>query len=98
VKKDPRDQGVESEAYLTPDPFKKVSRFDKGIGTEDETTKNFAPKLPDGRRVEWAFFTFDGAKRISSSTAWAKIHRPTGVDLEYKDIREITSIQFVRKT
>jgi hypothetical protein len=59
--------------------------------------KTFAPKLPNGGRVQWAAFTFDGAKRISGSKVWAKIQRPTVVDLEYKDIRDVTSIQLVRK-
>jgi hypothetical protein len=97
VKKDPRNQGVESEVYLTPDSFEKVYQFYKGVGTEDESTKSFGPTLPDGRKVQWAFFTFDGAKGISSATVWAKIQRPTVVDVEYKDIRDITSIQLVRK-
>ena len=91
------DQGVESEVYLTPDPFERVYQFYKAIGMEDEAMKNFAPKLPSGGRVQWAAFTFDGAKSISGSKVWAKIQRPTVVDLEYKDIRDVTSIQLVRK-
>jgi len=97
IKKDPRNQGVESEVYLTPDPFEKVYQFYKAIGTEDGTMKNAAPKLPSGGRIQWAFFTFDGAKNISGSRVWAKIQRPTVVDPEYKDIRDVTSIQLVRK-
>ena len=97
IKKDPRNQGIDSEVYLTPDSFEGVYQFYKAIGTEDESMKKFAPRLPNGGRVQWAAFTFDGAKSISGSTVWAKIQRPTVVDLEYKDIRDVTSIQLVRR-
>ncbi len=97
VRNDPRNQGMESEVYLTPDPFERVYQFYKAIGTEDETMKKVAPKLPNGGKIQWAFFTFDGAKSISGSKVWAKVQRPTVVDPEYKDIRDVTSIQLVRK-
>ena len=95
---DPRNQGAVSEVYLTPDPFEKVYQFYKTVGTEDERMKSHTgPKLPTGGSVQWAFFTFDGAKDIGASKLWAKIQRPTIADLQYKDIRDITSIQLVRK-
>ncbi len=98
VKKDPNNQGVESEVYLTPDPFQKVYEFYKTIGVEDETMKRVrTPKLPNGTAVQWAFFIFDGSKSISSSKFWLKIQRPTVVDLAFKDIRDVTSIQVARK-
>jgi hypothetical protein len=97
IRNDPRNQGMESEVYLTPDPFEKVYQFYKAIGTEDETIKKAAPKLPNGGKIQWAFFTFDGAKSIAGSKVWAKVQRPTVVDPEYKDIRDVTSIQLVRK-
>lgn len=97
IRNDPRNQGMESEVYLTSDPFERVYQFYKAIGTEDETMKKAAPKLPNGGKIQWAFFTFDGAKSIVGSKVWAKIQRPTVVDVEYKDIRDVTSIQLVRK-
>ncbi|HET8999217.1 MAG TPA: hypothetical protein VFP86_06185 [bacterium] len=90
--------GVESEVYVTPDPFEKVYQFYKATGTEDERMKNHrGPQLPSGGAIQWAFFTFDGAKDIGTSKLWAKIQRPTVADLQYKDVRDITSIQLVRK-
>ena len=95
---DPRNQGAVSEVYLTPDPFEKVYLFYKAIGTEDERMKSHhGPKLPNGGAVQWAFITFDGTKDISASKLWAKIQRPTIADPQFKDIRDITSIQLVRK-
>ena len=95
---DPRNQGAVSEVYLTPDPFEKVYLFYKAIGTEDERMKSHhGPRLPNGSTVEWAFITFDGTKDISASKLWAKIQRPTIADPQFKDIRDITSIQLVRK-
>ena len=95
---DPRNQGAVSEVYLTPDPFEKVYQFYKAIGTEDERMKSHhGPQLPNGGTVQWAFITFDGAKDIGASKLWAKIQRPTIADPQYKDVRDITSIQLVRK-
>src|SRR6516162_7555635 len=60
IRNDPRNQGMESEVYLTPDPFEKVYQFYKAIGTEDERMKSHrGPQLPNGGAVQWAFFTFD---------------------------------------
>ena len=68
------------------------------IGTEDERMKSHhGPKLPNGGAVQWAFITFDGTKDISASKLWAKIQRPTIADPQFKDVRDITSIQLVRK-
>ena len=62
---DPRNQGAESEVYLTPDPFEKVYQFYKTIGTQDERMKDTrGPQLPSGGTIQWAFFTFDGAKSV----------------------------------
>ena len=95
---DPRNQGAVSEVYLTPDPFEKVYQFYKAIGTEDERMKSHqGPKLPNGGAIQWAFITFDGTKDISASKLWAKIQRPTVADPQFKDVRDITSIQLVRK-
>jgi hypothetical protein len=95
---DPRNQGAESEVYLTPDPFEKVYQFYKTIGMQDERMKNSrGPQLPNGGAIQWAFFTFDGAKDIGASKLWAKIQRPTIADLQYQDVRDVTSIQLVRK-
>ena len=90
--------GVESEVYVTPDPFDKVYQFYKTVGTEDDRMKSHTgPKLPNGGSIQWAFFTFDGAKDIGASKLWAKIQRPTIADPQFKDVRDITSIQLVRK-
>ena len=95
---DPRNQGAESEVYLTADPFEKVYQFYTTVGTEDARMKNHTgPKLPNGGTVQWAFFTFDGAKDIGASKLWAKIQRPTVADPQFKDVRDVTSIQLVRK-
>ena len=98
VKKDPNSPLVDSEIYLTPDPFQKVYEFYKPIGVEDENMRKLpAPKLPNGAAIQWAFFTLDGAKTISRSKFWLKIQRPTVADPTFKDIRDVTSIQVARK-
>ncbi len=100
ISADPRNStaGAQNEVYVTADPFVKVYEFYKALGTEDPTMKKLhAPKLPNGTAVSWAFFIFDGAKSISGSTYWVKIQRPTVVDVDFKDVRDVTSIQVVRK-
>jgi hypothetical protein len=69
VNADPKNHGVQSVVYLTPDPFERAHEFYKAIGTEDATMKKDpASQLPGGGAIDWALFTFDGAKSICSST------------------------------
>jgi hypothetical protein len=100
ISSDPRSSaaGAQSKLYVTADPFDKVYEFYKAIGAEGPTLKKLhAPKLPNGTAVSWAFFMFDGAKSISGSTYWIKIQRPTVLDVDVKDVRDVTSIKVVRK-
>jgi hypothetical protein len=98
MKGDPRNQ-VENEVYLTPDPFEKVYQFYKGIGAEDADMEKGMPKCctRNGGTIQLALFTFDGANSIVTSKVWAKIQRPTIADKYGKDVRDVTSIQLVRK-
>jgi hypothetical protein len=47
--------------------------------------------------VTWSFFVLDSGKTLADSKLWLKVQRPSVVDNEMKDVRDITSIQLVRK-
>ncbi len=87
--------GSESELYVTPDAYEKVYSFYKQNARE--IVLHAGPKLPDGRPIQWSFFVLDDAKTLASSKLWLKIQRPSIADAEMKDVRDITSIQVVRK-
>ena len=53
--------------------------------------------LPNGTTVTWSFFVLDSGKTLADSKLWLKVQRPSVVDNEMKDVRDITSIQLVRK-
>ena len=93
--------GTSCEVYTTGDSVEKVSAYYRSV------YKEFAwpvkpPKLPSGREIQWAYFILDGSRDLSHSKLWLKVQRPyiytvsedTG---DFKDIREITVIQLIRK-
>lgn len=88
--------GTETELYVTPDSYDKVYAFYKGIARE---TVMGGPglTLPNGTMVTWSFFVLDSGKTLADSKLWLKVQRPSVVDNEMKDVRDITSIQLVRK-
>ena len=55
------------------------------------------PTLPNGTAVKWSFFVLDNGKGIGDSKLWMKIQRPSVVDTAMKDVKDVTSIQLVRK-
>ncbi len=86
--------GTESEVYVTPDAYEKVSSFYKQNARE--VTVSPGTTLPDGTQVKWSFFVLDNAKGLADSKLWLKVQRPSVADAEMK-VRDITSIQVVRK-
>ena len=80
---------------MTPDSYDKVYAFYKAFA--QETSPGGGPRLPDGTQIRWSFFLLDDAKSMAGSKLWLKIQRPSVVDTEMKDIRDVTSIQVVRK-
>ena len=97
--------GTQSSIYLTDDAFEKVTGFYGGIGKEYAMPgMNKGGKLPSGQEIKMAFFIFDGAADLKGSKSWMKVQRPyigsvdfKGGTPEYKDIRDVTSIQLVEK-
>ncbi len=87
--------GTETDLYVTPDSYDKVYAFYKGIA--QETSLRAGPRLANGTQIRWSFFLLDDAKSMATSKLWLKIQRPSVVDAEMKDVRDITSIQVVRK-
>lgn len=87
--------GSETQLYVTPDLYDKVYAFYKQTAHEAQPMPG--PVLPNGMHVRWSFFLLDNATTLAASKWWLKVQRPTVVDLEMKDVRDITSIQVVRK-
>jgi hypothetical protein len=87
--------GTDTELYVTADSYDKVYAFYKEVA--EPTRPVPAPKLPDGTQIRWSFFLLDGAKSMADSKLWLKIQRPSVADLHMKDVRDVTSIQVVRK-
>jgi hypothetical protein len=88
--------GTETELYVTADSYDKVYAFYKGIARET-VVGGPGLTLPNGTAVTWSFFVLDGGKTLADSKLWLKVQRPSVVDNEMKDVRDITSIQLVRK-
>ncbi len=89
--------GTESELYVTPDAYDKVYAFYKQNSTREVSLGHGGPALPDGTRIKWSFFLLDDAKTMAASKLWLKVQRPSVADAEMKDVRDVTSIQVVRK-
>lgn len=94
--------GTESSHYTTNDSFEKVAAFYKGVGQEYTMPDRMRThKLPDGTEVKQAYFIFDGAKDLRSSKSWAQVQHPfilsIGKDMQPKDVRDITVINFTQK-
>lgn len=88
--------GTESALYVTPDAYDKVYAFYKQNAREVQVGRG-GPALPDGTRIKWSFFVLDDAKGLADSKLWLKVQRPSIADAEMKDVRDVTSIQVVRK-
>ena len=94
--------GTECQVFTTSDGFDKIYAYYKGLYNEPARLIP-APKLPSGKSVQWAFFILDGAKDLSHAKYWMKIQRPyigsiaNGDGLDFRDIRDISVIQTVRK-
>ncbi|MEO8190463.1 MAG: hypothetical protein ABI682_08975 [Acidobacteriota bacterium] len=86
--------GTESEVFVTPDAYEKVSSFYKQNAREVSVSPGTT--LPDGTRVKWSFYVLDNARGLADSRLWLKVQRPSVADAEMK-VRDITSIQVVRK-
>jgi hypothetical protein len=94
-------RGSQCEVYTTTDSFEKVYAFYKALYKE-HVWPTRPPALPSGKEVRWAFFILDGGKDLAHSKYWLKIQRPfIGTvgeeDGEFKDIRDLTAIQTIRK-
>ena len=93
--------GIQCEVYTSGDSFDKIYAFYKGLYREVRTPFP-SQKLPNGEELRWAFFILDAGKDLSHSHYWMKIQRPyIGTigdgDAEFKDIRDVSAIQTVRK-
>jgi hypothetical protein len=92
--------GSQCQVYVTSDSFDKVYAFYKDLYKEHVMPGG--PKLPSGEQVKWAFFLIDGGKDLAHSKYWMKIQRPYigTIDdgtADFKDIRNVTVIQTVRR-
>ena len=87
----------DTRVYTTPDAFDKVVSYyrAKGIG------KEYVMPGGSNKKIQQAFFIFDGGKDLMASKIWAKIQRPVmGLykeDLQSMKMRDITAIIFVHK-
>jgi hypothetical protein len=94
-----------STIYLTDDAFEKVTAFYASVGKEYSMGgMSKGGKLPNGQEIKMTFFILDGGKDLKESKSWLKVQRPYigSVDFksgtpEYKDIRDVTSVQLVEK-
>jgi hypothetical protein len=94
-------RNVQCEVYTTADRFETVYAFYKGLYQEHRWPVT-PPKLPSGKEIQWAYFILDGGKDLAHSKYWVKIQRPYigTIDegsLDFKDIRDVTVIQTVRR-
>jgi len=94
-------RGSQVEVYTTADSFEKVYAYYKALYPEHKWPAK-VPSLPSGKEVRWAFFILDGGKDLLHSKYWLKIQRPYigtvgEADGEFKDIRDVTAIQTIRK-
>ena len=76
--------------------YDKVYAFYKGNARET-VVGGAGLRLPDGTAIRWSFFVLDNGRTLADSKLWLKVQRPTVVDNEMKDVRDVTSIQLVRK-
>jgi hypothetical protein len=89
------------QVYTTEDSFEKVYAFYRAAYKEVQWPLR-PPRLPSGKDVQWAYFILDGGKDLAHSKYWLKIQRPfiltVGADdLDFKGIRDISTIQTVRR-
>ena len=87
--------GTESDVYVTNDAYEKVYAFYKAGAREVMLSPG--PALPNGTQIKWSFFILDRADTMAKSKLWLKVQRPTVADMEMKNVKDVTSIQVVRK-
>jgi hypothetical protein len=88
--------------FTTSNPFENVVAFYQGLGKEYRIpgSSGRPTKLSSGQELKEAYFIFDGAGDIMTSTHWIKIQRPylsrektkEGFQGRYGAIREVTAI------
>ncbi len=88
--------GTDTELYATPDSYDKVYAFYKSNARE-VVVGGPGLTLPGGTAIRWSFFVLDNGKTLAESKLWLKVQRPTVLDNEMKNVRDVTSIQLVRK-
>jgi hypothetical protein len=94
--------GTQCQVFTTPDSFDKLYAFYKGVYREAKWPVP-APTLPNGRQVQWAFFILDDGKDLAHAKHWMKIQHPyigtisDDSDADFKDIRDLSVIQSIRK-
>jgi hypothetical protein len=94
-------RGALCQVYTTSDSFEKVYAFYKRLYKEHAWPVQ-PPALPSGKAIQWAFFILDGGKDLAHSKYWMKVQHPfIGTigegTIEFKDIRDVTAIQTVRR-
>jgi hypothetical protein len=88
--------GTDTELYVTTDAYDKVHTFYKGNAREI-VVGGAGLTLPDGTAIRWSFFILDNGKTLADSKLWLKVQRPSVLDNAMKNVRDVTSIQLVRK-
>jgi hypothetical protein len=94
-------RGLVCRVFTSADSFEKVYAFYKDLYKEFPTPYPMQ-KLPNGQPVKWAFFIIDGAVDLAHSRNWVKVQRPYigtlgDSDADFKDIRDVSVIQNVRR-
>jgi hypothetical protein len=88
--------GTDTELYITTDSYDKVYAFYKASARET-AVGGAGLTLPNGTAIRWSFFVLDNGKTLADSKLWLKVQRPSVVDNAMKNVRDVTSIQLVRK-
>lgn len=73
-----------SKVYISTDSFEKVKAFYQALGKEYSLGMP-TQKLEDGTEIKKAFFIFDGAKDLNTSSNWVNIQTPFVGDFEFKN-------------
>jgi hypothetical protein len=94
--------GTQCQVYTSSDSFEKLYAFYKSLYREAKWPVP-APTLPNGRQLQWSFFILDESKDLAHAKHWLKIQHPYIGDIggdgepDFKDIRDISVIQSIRK-
>lgn len=88
--------GTDTELYITTDSYDKVYAFYKANARET-VVGGAGLTLPNGTAIRWSFFVLDNGKTLADSKLWLKVQRPSVADNAMTNVRDVTSIQVVRK-